>query len=295
MSEINAREAKGKKGKMVIQPDAGLGNRLYCLYSAYYYADRCGRDFDILWLRENCCNVPFDALFDLHAFRKKHRIKTIYHLGYKNKYIIHTILSNCYMNYVRKSRKYITAEKTREIFDNEGEQGFDGLFKEDNIVIKANGIFIKPQNFASVREYIKPSNEIQSMVDEIMAEGNTPAGPTIGIHIRRTDNKRSIENSPISAFEQICEQLTKENPATRFYIATDDETVLNDFSNKYNVIKAKRFGKVKARDSVEGMKDAYVDMLCLSRCDKIYGSFASSFSEVAALIGDIKLEVVTIQ
>jgi hypothetical protein len=42
----------------------------------------------------------------------------------------------------------------------------------------------------------------------------------------------------------------------------------------------------------KGMNDAVLDFMALSRCKKILGSYASSFSELAALYGDLPLEVV---
>ena len=42
------------------------------------------------------------------------------------------------------------------------------------------------------------------------------------------------------------------------------------------------------------MKDAYVDMLCLSKCEKIYGSFNSTFSAMAGIIGNIECEVLSL-
>jgi hypothetical protein len=41
------------------------------------------------------------------------------------------------------------------------------------------------------------------------------------------------------------------------------------------------------------MNDAVTDFIALSRCKKILGSYASSFSELAALYGDVPLEVIT--
>lgn len=281
--------------RMVVQPDAGLGNRLYCLYSALYYSQILGRSFDLIWLRENCCNVPYDEIFDRGEYVDKFRVYTTYHLGYKNAFALKTVLSNIWMAIVKKRYAYYNSEETRKIFNEKGEDAFlDLLSKDDRICVKANGRFIDLEHFASVRDIIKPSKQIAEMVDEIMSPYiSKQEANVVGIHIRRTDNKHSIENSPIEAFWQIMDSEVGANPETIFYVATDDAEVEMELKQKYNVIAHKTFGDSKSRDSASGIKDAYVDMLCLSKCSKIYGSYGSSFSEMAALIGDIELEIVT--
>lgn len=46
------------------------------------------------------------------------------------------------------------------------------------------------------------------------------------------------------------------------------------------------------RDSLEGMIGAVVDLWSLSRTKKIWGSYYSSYSEMAAILGNINLEII---
>lgn len=282
------------KNRIVVQPDAGLGNRLYCLYSALYYSQVVGRSFDLIWLRENCCNVPYDELFERGEYEDKFKVYTTYHLGYKNAFALKTVLSNIWMRVIKKRYSYYTSEDTRSIYNEKGEDGFLDLFSQDKkVCVKANGKFFNLEHFAQVRSIIRPNKEIASMVNEIMLPYlSDDNAKVIGVHIRRTDNKHSIENSPIEAFLQVMDNEVKNNANVVFFLATDDDEVEKELSQKYNVIIHKTFGNSKSRNSSSGIKDAYVDMLCLSKCSKIYGSYGSSFSEMAALIGDVPLEIV---
>ena len=45
---------------------------------------------------------------------------------------------------------------------------------------------------------------------------------TIGIHIRRTDNKKSVLFSPTELFVERIDQEITENKNVKFYLATDD-------------------------------------------------------------------------
>ena len=283
--------------KYLIQPDAGLGNRLYCMYSALYYSIQTKRPFDIIWLRETCCNVRYDELFDMSGFIYgenviyKPKIITTYHLGYKNRYSLVSVLSDIYMIYIKHKYHYYTSEDTRALFFSEGPEKIKKVISDDaDICIKANGNFIDMDEYKDIVHMIKPSKKIEKIVEEIMS----PYGgkKVCGVHIRRTDNKVSIDNSPLEMFREKMRLEVIDNPDTAFYLASDDEEVIKDFSLEFNLIPHKHLSDKISRSSSNGMIDAYVDMLCLSRCDLIYGSYGSSFSDLASLIGSVSLEVI---
>jgi hypothetical protein len=75
-----------------------------------------------------------------------------------------------------------------------------------------------------------------------------------------------------------------------FFLATDDietEKMLeNLFPGKIITIK-----KELARGSKIGMVGAIVDLYCLAKCSRIYGSYYSSFSDIASRIGSIPLKI----
>lgn len=74
-------------------------------------------------------------------------------------------------------------------------------------------------------------------------------------------------------------------------LATDDPAIEYAIKERFPdrvVVRPKVF----ARDKAAGVRDALVDLLLLSRCRRILGSHWSSFSETAAEIGGIDLEIV---
>lgn len=114
---------------------------------------------------------------------------------------------------------------------------------------------------------------------------------TIGVHIRRTDNVDSIRQSPLQAFETKMDNQLKDYPDTTFYLATDDPNVQEAFCKKYGKRMIIRKGTL-ARDSKEGIWHAVVELYTLAACREIWGSYYSSFSELAAQIGNKKLTIV---
>jgi hypothetical protein len=115
---------------------------------------------------------------------------------------------------------------------------------------------------------------------------------TIGVHVRRGDNVRSIHYSPLGEFIRILRDEVAKDDNVQFYLATDCMDTERDLLECFKEKILSRPRELK-RNSSQGIKDALIDMVCLSRTRKIYGSYWSSFSEVAAQIGQIPLQVVS--
>jgi len=113
---------------------------------------------------------------------------------------------------------------------------------------------------------------------------------TVGVHIRRTDNARSIKDSPTEAFFRAMDAY---NAATTFFLATDSTAeraaVLARYPGRVVTIPTECYH----RDLLKGIQEAFREFLGLAACAEILGSAGSSFSEMAAAYGDRPLLVVT--
>ena len=110
------------------------------------------------------------------------------------------------------------------------------------------------------------------------------------MHIRRTDNLASIRQSPIELFYQKLDEEIKEDDKVAIYLATDSEEVKREMKERYGD-RIFCSGKKADRGSLEGIREGITDMYTLARTQKIYGSFQSSFSDMAAQIGGTPLEI----
>lgn len=108
----------------------------------------------------------------------------------------------------------------------------------------------------------------------------------IGIHIRRTDNFKSIVYSPIELFEEAIDKELKVDPFVRFYLASDDESVKERLISRFGDSVLTRSG-LSGRFHEGGTEQALVDLLLLARTKKVLGSYWSSFSSEAAHVGNI--------
>jgi len=141
--------------------------------------------------------------------------------------------------------------------------------------------------FDSEKEYeiFKPLPLIQEMVKN---ETRIFDENTIGIHIRRTDHRVAIKNSPIELFEEKIDEEIARNKATNFYLASDCSDTKKHLVDKYGDIITTNF-EASDRASLEGMYKAMIELYSLAATSKVYGSWGSSFSGTACSLGGIEL------
>jgi hypothetical protein len=128
-----------------------------------------------------------------------------------------------------------------------------------------------------------PNADLRALVD---VETRDFSRETIGVHIRRTDNTNSIEHSPLDRFEAAIRSELGKSERHRCYVASDSletkEHLQRMFGDRVlcNMVQADR-------DSPAGVVQAAIELYALSRTQRIYGSYWSSFSHTAAHIGHI--------
>ena len=138
--------------------------------------------------------------------------------------------------------------------------------------------------------WLKPNEKILNQVESIIpCIGEDP----IGVHIRRTDNEWSKENSPLLLFVKAMDTAIDANAQQRFFLATDDADTKQRLLARYGDRLFTRQNLAERHDR-NGVADGFIDLLLLSRCKEIYGSFGSSFSVEASRIGRIPLSILSL-
>jgi len=155
--------------------------------------------------------------------------------------------------------------------------------KKEHIVIKSYGQFYPTSQrwLARLRSF-RPKRAYLDRIKELFG-----AVKPVGVHIRRTDNLRSILKSPTTSFFDVMDAM----PDRIFFVATDDPKEYQTMATRYPGRIIHR-APVLRRDTLEGIQDAFLDFLALSRCTEILGSSDSSFSEIAAVYGGIPLKII---
>ena len=269
---------------IIIEPCAGLGNKLLGLSSAYAIAQRLDRELVVMWKREVGCNVRADELFMLPV-----KVIEISENGYSKEPLAHFLGNRQKKKWRDKAGRFLECEEVEKIKE---EKGFDGLLE----VIKGTSvIYIK--SFGPLCEltheslsFLKPSDGVRKRGENLFAQ---IGAHTVGVHVRRTDHTEAIANSPLSMFAERMRAELSADAETNFFVATDDESV------KAELLELLPDGRlifndagIIDRNSSTGVMDAYIEMLALSKCRKILGSYNSTFSLLPSYIGNVPLETV---
>ena len=157
-------------------------------------------------------------------------------------------------------------------------------------ILLRSGTFFYPVSAQAYRSLFHPVPTIRDAADKLLATLGTDA---VGFHIRRTDNTVAIASSPVETFLTRATTELSTSPGRKIYLATDDDTVKDLFHNRFPE-KIVTTADTADRTTPTGMAHALTEMLVLAGCTRIVGSYYSSYSEAAALIGDTPLEQINV-
>jgi hypothetical protein len=167
----------------------------------------------------------------------------------------------------------------------------NALLKSLDITQLSSGKDILIESYSRFRERAHLYSELTplpELADRIQKIQSLFGDTTIGVHIRRTDNRRSLVYSPDDAFISAMRHEINEKPSVMFYLATDDIRVKRTFTGIFGD-RILTTQVQMSRNDEQGIRDALVELYVLSRTQKILGSYWSSYSKVAAELGGIPL------
>ncbi len=280
---------QGHKNEFWVEPLAGLGNRMQVLASAYDLSQKYHKGLHILWNNNSDLAADFEDIFKVVPHAEVIPVTTD---GYRTKPLLRMkserlrkkLSSTC--SFVTDVDRW-TGMEQQEIF-----------LMIDAGVRDAEDIYIKSwKHFTPVYEderitldFLRPSEKVclrgKPVFDRIGAD-------TVGVHIRRTDHKEAIRNSPVVAFLEEMQKESERDNACRFFVATDDSEVEKEIAQRLGDRVFFKDNKSWGRNQRDGILDACVDLWALSKCRKILGSQGSTFGMIAAKLGSGELKIVT--
>lgn len=138
-----------------------------------------------------------------------------------------------------------------------------------------------------LKAFFVPTMEIQEAINALTS---LFSDHVVGVHIRRTDNVQSIRKNDVDDYLRCMDQRIATCPAVVFYLVTDDKALKQRMINRYGD-RIIFHPAILERTSLQGMKDAVVDLWCLSMTKEIIGSYHLSYSDTAAELGGVRLTV----
>ncbi|MBE5881083.1 MAG: hypothetical protein E7289_02045 [Lachnospiraceae bacterium] len=245
---------------LIIQPIGGLCNRMRAINSALVLARKQNQKLKVIWNINAELGCPFEELFEkTDAF-------TV--MNIRSKW-------NPAKLFYQFTRKRIGNDDIRNNRDT------SGLTEEFQQTLNCPLYIATEEHFFECHDYsaFVPTAEIAERIERLTSSYGSH---NVGVHIRRTDNKPAIGKSSTQAFIDSMEKEIALFPDTKFYLATDDLSEEANLRRRFPDRIISNETRDLSRDSVAGIKDALLDLMCLARTDKIIGSYFSSFTDIAA-------------
>jgi len=266
---------------LYVEPLGGLCNRMRTIASYYSATRASGRNLTVVWLRDEGMNCPSARLFSLPGDV--------------------TVVEGPYVTKPRMRLRSIARKLTRRVQGHRFARTVENWEAKKALTAESfqalSGSLYASTCYSLERDYerhdysiFRPAPDIRALADGVIARFPPNC---VGVHIRRTDNVKSIESSRTDDFVERLRREAEADPDVAFFLATDspeEERALGEAFPGRILTYEKRSLE---RSSQQGIVDAYVDYLCLAATRKIYGSFFSSFSRCAAALHHIALEIVT--
>ncbi len=256
---------------LLCEPCGGLCNRMRVLVSAINLARDAGAVLRVVWKNDSHLSCRFDELFGMPS-----GVMSIHHVA---------------DGFVYRAANYLVCRSFPNRFEQAeveemmaGDGDFLGLVRKGRVFVRTYSNFYRGGDFS----LLQPVFPILDIVKGYGLDRRT----TVGVHIRRTDHDISKTYSPTDLFIEAMKKELKGRPETVFFVATDSpdvETALrNSFPGKILLHKKSSLN----RSEPIAIKDALVDLYALANCRKLIGSYRSSFTETAAAISKIPLDII---
>lgn len=145
---------------------------------------------------------------------------------------------------------------------------------------------------------LKPSAGVQALIDAYKYMTEWEENHMVGVHVRRgdltiygkDDKKSKIEGLiPIESYVEAMrkqKQLAAGVKRVRFFLATDDAAAEAEIMAAFKPGQVLTYvKKERSRLVVQGIQEALVDVMLLADCPVLIGTYYSSYSETAKMMG----------
>ncbi len=278
--------------KITFLPMGGIASRLRAIASVIYLARQYARRLDILWLIDDSMPVFPDRLFTLVPGLRSEGINLVQGVWYDRIFNTPPAPSNLYLTYpfanIRHDR-VLSPRQVEHLLETDRGALETIISQQDKSLLLATreslGFF--PHMF----DAIEPTVEVNNVLLSSTASWKSKV---VGVHINRRINPESTNNeSPIELFIKRMQEMIEADPEINFFIATtsndERERLATIFHNRVFVPNR---GTVPY--SLKGVIQSMGELLALSHTERILSSPGSTYSRVAAEMGQIPLETLSI-
>lgn len=268
---------------IILNCDGGLCNRMRAIDAAIEYSQMASQELSVIWRKNSGLNCAYEQLFEANPL-----FEIIHHRWYH-----YTGQPRHHQNPLRKWIGIILEKSLFDFSIYENDRYHPDILLVDPLSLKGiKKVYItNSNNFLKTRRSYRSFVPIADLRSKIHMISSAFPKDIVGVHIRRTDHLQSIQFSTNNAFFRKMTILKTHSPGLFFFLATDDPFTEEIFK-RYWGESIITYPKVFGRNSEQGMQDAVIDLYLLSKTKAILASYYSSYSEAAADIGNIPIEII---
>lgn len=263
---------------LTIMPEGGLCNRLFALHSAIRLSADFGQPLRVFWRINANFGCRLEDVFEVPREVSRVFSSDRLHRGKRARLVESLVRLAQWPPFLGAIQPRAIEAMLAEGFD------FRSLARQRHLSIRTWSLFY-PGDAGLYR--FRPVPHLAERIARV-TEG---FAATVGVHIRRTDHKPAIAHSPTGLFVARMRALVEEDPSTTFFLATDapDEAAQLEAAFPGRILRATP--QSLARDAREGIEGAVIDLYALAATRRVLGSFASTFSRAAGMLGEIPVEI----
>jgi len=279
LSDENIKE--NQKHILVSHVYSGLGNRIKGLLSTMREATEKNYDYKVLWeVNNDSTTIPIDIII-----KNIPQVNTVQDLSKLSNYSVRS-LDKLYVSESDPIENNFSIEKP-DSWNKDNKSTLHEFRSGRNIDFEYDRIpSIILDSYVNEVNKLTFSDEVNNKVN-IFLEKNQPS---IGIHIRSWVDITHKRGSMIN-IENYFKELDNIYSGGSIFVTSDDSKIIDIFKNskyKENIIT----NEIEEEIRHLGKVDDFVDMLILSKCPVIIGTYISSFTEVAWYLGGCKAKVI---
>lgn len=266
---------------------AGLGNRVKGLISAMRLCKLTNRKLLLYWENNQYLGCDFNDLFENEIEQiDENQLKEIKE---KDALIIRDVIKEGW-----ETHEYLIIDSWKfQFLPGEIPEEFAKVYSSEkgaNIDFEFDRV---PEdirnNLLTELTSLRPKKEIIDFVDKFVEDNRIRE--CIGLQIRRGDNRFTIDGREKVSSDEKFVKVIESLPSERFYLSTDGYETLLSLKEKFgDKIVAYPEHEIKRKEK-ESVINGFKAMLILSKTKHLYGSYLSTFSEMAWWFSGCKVPI----
>lgn len=280
-----------KIGKTSLIPFSGIAKRIRTIASFIEVLKNTDKEAEIIWFRTDNFDCSYSRLFTLSPKHVPSSI-TIREATWRDWLFNDTPRkANLFLPapfILLRYDRFISPKKVRTLLTENRRELIQHLQAPRELsLVATNQPFIKERGMYKT---IEPTVEVTNIRNSRMSGWSENV---VGVHINRTPSEASQQESPTDLFIKKMQTMLEVDPTTRFFVATASMDERERLQTLFGDNVFAPFS-ISSQESEEGVIESFGELLALANTRKILTTPGSPFSEVAAEIGHIPLEQLSI-